>query len=206
MQSGLSYNNPKKYKVNLSPEERAKMYPEGTYVLIKNKVLIMKNNRPYFTDNTNNKNVEKHSKCYGKNNILDCPEDDCVFHLKSKQCRLKKYSSKKVIEEDKKYREQLKNINKDEDLNENINKNINKDFIYNYNDNNNNNFNVKKNKNKTLNILQKFIDKYNNEPELIYIKKILKKLEKHKNKMLNNKKINYNDKSLKDIYNSSLFS
>jgi len=101
--SGKSINDPKIYISGLSKEEKEKLFPEGTFVKTKNgKIHIMKNNKPVFT-NTTNVSL-KRSVCYGKKSIEECPVKDCIWHNKSKQCRLKKYSSPKSIELDKRLR------------------------------------------------------------------------------------------------------
>ena len=101
---GLDYNKPKIYISNLTVEQKAAEFPDGTFVLnSKNQVCVMKNGRPQFTKSA--KNTKSKSICSGNHNILTCPEKDCVWHDKSKQCRMRRNASKKIIEEDKKLRE-----------------------------------------------------------------------------------------------------
>jgi|LakMenE18May11ns_1017448.scaffolds.fasta_scaffold9887843_2 hypothetical protein len=101
--SGKTPNDPKKYITGLTKEEKSKLFPEGTYVLTKNnKVNIMRNNRPYFT-NTTNVSLN-HSPCFGKRTLKECPEKDCVWYNKTKQCRLKKYATKSAMSEDSRLR------------------------------------------------------------------------------------------------------
>jgi len=180
----MTSTNPKIYIKGLSKEERKLKYPEGTYVLVDGKLNIMKNNKPYFT--TLEKKTNIHSKCYGKFSIIDCPEDECVFHIKSKQCRLKKYSSEAVINADRLLRAELKNSNNTITTNLGL---------------------TKKKQIKLLNTLQSFIDDYDNEKEEDYLRKIIKKLNKilrkYENKLFNNLSFNkYSKSGSSNIYQS----
>ena len=197
--SGKTINDPKPYKKGLSKEQRKKDFPDGTYVKVNGKVLIMKNNKPYFT-NTSTSTSPKHSVCYGKKSILECPEDECVFHIKSKQCRLREYSSENVIKADKELRDKLKNKTEDNKTNQILNNEIN------YIKQTNNLYPV--HKIKLLNILQQFIDNYDNEKEEDYIKKVLKKLnklqEKYDKKVLS--KLSFKNINLSNKYSSDSIS
>jgi hypothetical protein len=178
--SGKTIDNPKIYIKGLSALERAKKFPNGTYVLIDGKINIMKNNRPYFTNKKTQK--IKHSVCYGKSNILECSDPECVFHIKSNQCRLRKYSSKEVIEADKLLREKLNNGEELTLVNNNM-----------------------QHKLKVLNVLQQFINNYTNEKEEDYLRKVIIKLNKMLSKFNNKTISNLSFKKNKSFYDSNSY-
>jgi hypothetical protein len=178
--SGKTIDNPKIYIKGLSALERAKKFPNGTYVLIDGKINIMKNNRPYFTNKKTQK--IKHSVCYGKSNILECSDPECVFHIKSNQCRLRKYSSKAVIEADKLLREKLNNGEELTLVNNNM-----------------------QHKLKVLNVLQQFINNYTNEKEEDYLRKVIIKLNKMLSKFNNKTISNLSFKKNKSFYDSNSY-
>ena len=155
---GQDYEHPKEYIVGLPKAKRELEFPDGTYILnSKNQVCIMTNGRPQFTKE--DQNIIRKSKCSGKLNILLCPEEDCVWHSKSNQCRNRKNASKKVIEEDKIHRKlYLKNNTSGFEV-QSI-------------------FNTKKQKSKVVRLLTLLVQGYSNEDDMTYAQHAIKKLNK----------------------------
>lgn len=152
---GSTYDNPKKYVVGLSLEERKKEYPDGVYVLNKdNNVCIMKNGRPQFTKDK--EYLKQKSLCSGKGSILLCPEKDCVWHSKSQQCRNRKNASAAIIADDKAQREFYAKTGNVTDTG----------------------FTTKRYKSKALKLLNNLVHSYNKEDDVIYIRHAIKKLNK----------------------------
>jgi len=171
--SGKSYDSPIPYETDLSLEERKKKFPDGTYVLNKkNQVCIMRNGRPYFADVKSNKKL---SICSGKKTIQECPEKDCVFHLKSRQCRQRKDASAAVVEADKKLRDLVK---KDPSID-----------IY--------KTNLSDSNSKIIRLLQELISNYSNESDTIYAQMCIKKLKKFVSNMHDDDIINLSFDSVK---------
>ena len=159
MNDGHDYDHPKEYIVGLPKTKRIQEFPDGTYILnAKNQVCIMTNGRPQFTTEDQTGNIK--SKCSGKINILLCPEEDCVWHSKSNQCRSRKNASKKIIEEDKIYRSLVKSSD------------------YNNRSATQSIFNTKKQKSKVIRLLNLLVQGYANEDDFTYTQHAIKKLNK----------------------------